>query len=303
MASFQASIQSIQPLDDSFWEVLKSRLLSQRGEAEKRENDRLAQTRVVQEHFDERRFQDMPNKKPGKHDKRNRTIIESDSSDSGTLVKRTTTTTYHPTADPQARSITLVTEKDFPELKREARNRERLLKEAQRIAGLTGISVGWKRSREEDDGVRRQKPRIEPRTDVRSLIPDVVLSPPSGVHPDRLKALSSQSSLVDRRRRERETGAPAGYVIAARGSQKSHAGTPRMPVATRPIFQIPTIRQASPLQGPMAQTPQMPIMGNQPIRMTSQPAHMLQQQRIQGAKRQRERAMGPRIGPGPVQHY
>lgn len=59
MASFQAAIQIIQPLDDGAWEVLKPRLLSQRGEAEQRENDRLAQTRVVQERFDERRFQDM----------------------------------------------------------------------------------------------------------------------------------------------------------------------------------------------------------------------------------------------------
>ncbi|KAF4614366.1 hypothetical protein G7Y89_g15371 [Cudoniella acicularis] len=59
MASFQAAIQIIQPLTDSAWEVLKPRLLSQREEAEQRENDRLAQTRVVQERFDERRFQDV----------------------------------------------------------------------------------------------------------------------------------------------------------------------------------------------------------------------------------------------------
>lgn len=59
MASFQAAIQIIQPLDDGAWEVLKPRLLSQRGEAEQRENDRIAQTRVVQERFDERRFQDL----------------------------------------------------------------------------------------------------------------------------------------------------------------------------------------------------------------------------------------------------
>jgi hypothetical protein len=58
MASFQAAIQIIQPLTDSAWEVLKPRLLSQREEAEQRENDRLAQTRVVQERFGERRNQD-----------------------------------------------------------------------------------------------------------------------------------------------------------------------------------------------------------------------------------------------------
>jgi hypothetical protein len=59
MASFQASIQIIQPLTDSAWEVLKPRLLSQREEAEQRENDRIAQTRVVQERSDERRYQDV----------------------------------------------------------------------------------------------------------------------------------------------------------------------------------------------------------------------------------------------------
>ncbi|KAH8657053.1 hypothetical protein BGZ60DRAFT_434707 [Tricladium varicosporioides] len=59
MASFQAAIQIIQPLTDSAWEVLKPRLLSQREEAEQRENDRLAQTRVVQERFDDRKCQDV----------------------------------------------------------------------------------------------------------------------------------------------------------------------------------------------------------------------------------------------------
>ena len=53
MGSFQAAIQIIQPLDDSAWEVLKPRLLSQRQDAEQRENDRLAQSRVVQEHLDD----------------------------------------------------------------------------------------------------------------------------------------------------------------------------------------------------------------------------------------------------------
>jgi hypothetical protein len=51
MASFQAAIQIITPMDDNAWEVLKPRLLSQREEAEQRENDRIAQTRVVLERF------------------------------------------------------------------------------------------------------------------------------------------------------------------------------------------------------------------------------------------------------------
>ena len=66
MPSFQAAIQIIQPLVDSSWEVLKPRLISQREDAEQRENERLAQTRVVQERFDERRFQDMQSRSDSK---------------------------------------------------------------------------------------------------------------------------------------------------------------------------------------------------------------------------------------------
>ncbi|KAL2066599.1 hypothetical protein VTL71DRAFT_2670 [Oculimacula yallundae] len=66
MPSFQAAIQIIQPLVDSSWEVLKPRLISQREEAEQRENDRLAQTRVAQERFDERRHQDMQSRSDSK---------------------------------------------------------------------------------------------------------------------------------------------------------------------------------------------------------------------------------------------
>jgi hypothetical protein len=58
MPSFQAAIQIIQPITDGSWEVLKPRLLSQREEAQQREHDRLAQTRIAQEHSDERRYQD-----------------------------------------------------------------------------------------------------------------------------------------------------------------------------------------------------------------------------------------------------
>jgi hypothetical protein len=59
MGSFQAAIQIIKPLDDSAWEVLKPRLLSQREEAQQRENELVAQTRVVQEKYDERRQLDV----------------------------------------------------------------------------------------------------------------------------------------------------------------------------------------------------------------------------------------------------
>lgn len=43
MASFKAALQLIKPLDDDAWEILKPRLLSQRPEAEMRENERLTQ--------------------------------------------------------------------------------------------------------------------------------------------------------------------------------------------------------------------------------------------------------------------
>jgi hypothetical protein len=56
------------------------------------------------------------------------------------------------------------------------------------------------------------------------------------------------------------------------------------------MSQTPRMSQSSPLQGPIAQTPQMPMMGNQPIKMTPQTAHMLQQQRMQAAIRQRDQA-------------
>lgn len=58
MSSFQAATQIIQPLNDGAWEVLKPRLLSQREEAEQRENDRIAQSRVVEERSDEIQLQD-----------------------------------------------------------------------------------------------------------------------------------------------------------------------------------------------------------------------------------------------------
>jgi hypothetical protein len=59
MPSFQAAIQIIQPLDDGAWQVLEPRLISQRQDAEQRENERLAQTRVVQERSEERSYQDI----------------------------------------------------------------------------------------------------------------------------------------------------------------------------------------------------------------------------------------------------
>lgn len=62
MTSFQAAIQIIKPLDDAAWEVLKPRLLSQRNEAEQREKELIAQNRIVQEKYDERRLLDTSDK-------------------------------------------------------------------------------------------------------------------------------------------------------------------------------------------------------------------------------------------------
>lgn len=59
MTSFQAAMQIIKPLDDDAWQVLEPRLISQRQDAEQRENERLAQTRVVQERSEERNYPDV----------------------------------------------------------------------------------------------------------------------------------------------------------------------------------------------------------------------------------------------------
>ncbi|KAI9819518.1 MAG: hypothetical protein M1827_006966 [Pycnora praestabilis] len=58
MESFQAAIQISTPLTQSSWDVLKPRILAQREVAEKRENDRVTQTRVFQAKFEERRHQE-----------------------------------------------------------------------------------------------------------------------------------------------------------------------------------------------------------------------------------------------------
>lgn len=54
MSSFQAALHIIKPLDETAWEMLKPRLLSQRADAQKREEDRLRATLAVQEKQKER---------------------------------------------------------------------------------------------------------------------------------------------------------------------------------------------------------------------------------------------------------
>ncbi|KAI9761964.1 MAG: AMP deaminase [Chaenotheca gracillima] len=58
MDSFQAAVQISTPLTDSAWEVLKPRLLGQRAMAEQKENDHIAQNRVYQAKYEERRQQE-----------------------------------------------------------------------------------------------------------------------------------------------------------------------------------------------------------------------------------------------------
>jgi hypothetical protein len=52
MGFFQGAIQTIRPLNDGAWEVLKPRLLSQREDAERRKKERISHTQVIQEQMD-----------------------------------------------------------------------------------------------------------------------------------------------------------------------------------------------------------------------------------------------------------
>ncbi|KAH8788480.1 hypothetical protein F5883DRAFT_5984 [Diaporthe sp. PMI_573] len=60
--SFQAALQIITPLDEQAWELLKSRLLAQRAEAEQREKDNSAQVLRQQEIDDKRNLAAAANK-------------------------------------------------------------------------------------------------------------------------------------------------------------------------------------------------------------------------------------------------
>lgn len=92
--------------------------------------------------------------------------------------------------------------------------------------------------------------------------------------------------------------AAGAHAMVAQRSQQSHAGTPRMLNATpnvqatpRPMNQTPRMSQASPLHGPMAPAPNMPMMGQVPHQMTPQQQqqllhHQQQQAQAQMAMRQ-----------------
>ena len=58
MESFQAAIQISQPLTDQAWDVLKPRLLTQKPYAEKREQDRIQQSQIIQADYRQRRQQE-----------------------------------------------------------------------------------------------------------------------------------------------------------------------------------------------------------------------------------------------------
>jgi hypothetical protein len=58
MEAFQAAIQISQPLNEQAWQVLKPRLLAQRAYAERRENERAAQTQILLAEQKQRRLQE-----------------------------------------------------------------------------------------------------------------------------------------------------------------------------------------------------------------------------------------------------
>ncbi|KAI9797149.1 MAG: hypothetical protein M1825_006253 [Sarcosagium campestre] len=58
MDSFQAALKISTPMTDSAWEVLRPRLLSQREAAERKEDERLEQTRQLQVKFEDRKQQE-----------------------------------------------------------------------------------------------------------------------------------------------------------------------------------------------------------------------------------------------------
>lgn len=62
MESFQAAIQIPTPLADTAWELLKPRLLSQRANAEKREQEQVQQNELLQSESKQRRHQETQSK-------------------------------------------------------------------------------------------------------------------------------------------------------------------------------------------------------------------------------------------------
>lgn len=62
MESFQAAIQIAAPLADTAWDLLKPRLLSQRANAEKREQEQVQKNELLQSDFKQRRHQETQSK-------------------------------------------------------------------------------------------------------------------------------------------------------------------------------------------------------------------------------------------------
>ncbi|KAF4631605.1 hypothetical protein G7Y89_g6523 [Cudoniella acicularis] len=103
-----------------------------------------------------------------------------------------------------------------------------------------------------------------------------------------------------------QMGAPGSHPMATQRSQQSHAGTPRMPNSTpniqstplnRQMSQTPRMSQASPIQGPMAQAPHMPMMPNGQG-LTQAQQQQLQQQRVQQLMRQSQQNQAAAQGMG-----
>ncbi|MCJ1477033.1 hypothetical protein MMC13_005704 [Lambiella insularis] len=70
MESFQAALQISTMLTDNAWDMLRPRLLAQRGAAERHENERIQQTLILQVRSEERKYQDAQLKEAKElHDK------------------------------------------------------------------------------------------------------------------------------------------------------------------------------------------------------------------------------------------
>ncbi len=82
MPSFQAALHIIKPLDETAWQMLKPRLLSQKADAQQREDARVAATRAVQKKLSERGgAHDNHNQEPGE-------ASEEDWDDAQIIVKK-----------------------------------------------------------------------------------------------------------------------------------------------------------------------------------------------------------------------
>ncbi|CAG8956477.1 hypothetical protein HYFRA_00003863 [Hymenoscyphus fraxineus] len=101
-----------------------------------------------------------------------------------------------------------------------------------------------------------------------------------------------------------QMGVPTSHAMQAQRSQQSHAGTPRIPNTTpqiqqtplnRQMSQTPRMSQGSPVQGPIAHAPNMPMMVNN---LTPAQQQQLQAQQRMQMMRQQQQMAGMANGQG-----